>query len=201
MTDKLRTIRLYGSLGARFGREYRMVVSNAAEAIQALSIQIPGFRAYLQEAKARGLGFAVFLGRRNLAESQLNDPPGDQAIRIAPILIGSKRGGLVQIIAGAALIAAGYALAPFTGGASLMLGKFGWSMIAGGVVQLLSPQPKGLNTRERPENQPSYMFSGIVNTQAQGAAVPLLYGPGHDGKGVWTGGAILSAGIYAEDQQ
>jgi len=25
----------------------------------------------------------------------------------------------------------------------------------------------------------------------------LLYGPGHDGKGVWAGGAILPADVYA----
>lgn len=193
MTEKLRTIRLYGPLGARFGREYRMVVSSAAEAIHALGIQIPGFRAYLQQAKAQGLGFAVFLGRRNLEQSQLSDPPGDQVIRIAPIILGAKRAGLFQIIAGAALLAASVFFP--------VLAPMGWSMIVGGAVQLLAPQPKGLNTRERPENQPSYMFSGIVNTQAQGGAVPLLYGPGHDGKGVWAGGAILSAGIYAEDQQ
>ncbi|WP_363800054.1 tail assembly protein [Lysobacter firmicutimachus] len=201
MTEKLRTIRLYGQLGARFGREYRMVVASAAEAVQALSIQIPGFRAYLSEAKSKGLAFAVFLGRRNLGEGQLHDPPGDHDIRIAPIIMGSKRGGLFQVITGVVLIAAGYALASFTGGASLVLTKLGWTMAIGGVVQMLSPQPKGLSTRERPENQPSYMFSGIVNTQAQGGAVPLLYGMGHDGKGVWAGGAILSAGIYSEDRQ
>ncbi|MBN7139008.1 phage tail protein [Lysobacter enzymogenes] len=200
MAEKARLIRLYGTLGARFGREFRLVVSSPAEAIQALCIQLPGFRAYLQEAKARGLGFAVFLGRRNLVESQLTDPPGDHPIRIAPILVGAKRGGLFQIVLGAALIAAAFipGLNVAVAGA---LTSMGWSMAIGGAVQLLSPQPKGLNARERPESQPSYMFSGIVNTQAQGAAVPLLYGEGHDRKGVWAGGAILSAGIYAEDQQ
>lgn len=36
MPERLRTIRLYGLLGARFGRKFRLAVSNPAEAVRAL---------------------------------------------------------------------------------------------------------------------------------------------------------------------
>ncbi|HAI2876659.1 TPA: tail assembly protein, partial [Escherichia coli] len=69
------------------------------------------------------------------------------------------------------------------------------SMAVGGVVQMLSPQVAGLRMRQDPDNKPSYAFGGPVNTTASGNPVPLLYGQRE------IGGAIISAGIYAEDQQ
>lgn len=68
-------------------------------------------------------------------------------------------------------------------------------MAVGGVVQMLSPQVAGLRMRQDPDNKPSYAFGGPVNTTASGNPVPLLYGQRE------IGGAIISAGIYAEDQQ
>ncbi|CVB40428.1 Phage-related protein%2C tail component [Serratia marcescens] len=68
-------------------------------------------------------------------------------------------------------------------------------MMLGGVVQMLSPMQGGLASRQDPDNKPSYAFGGPVNTIAQGNPVPILYGKRR------IGGAIISAGIYAEDQQ
>ncbi len=42
-------IRLYGDMAKRFGREFRLDVATAAEAIRALCVIKPGFRQYLQE--------------------------------------------------------------------------------------------------------------------------------------------------------
>lgn len=66
-------------------------------------------------------------------------------------------------------------------------------MVAGGVVQMLSPQAKGLKGSEAAENAPSYAFGGAVNTTAAGNPVGIGYGKRR------IGGAIISAGIYAED--
>jgi hypothetical protein len=63
-------------------------------------------------------------------------------------------------------------------------------MIAGGVVQLLTPLPKGLHSKDSAGNMPSYSFNGPVNTQAQGNPVPLLYGGP-----LKVGSAVISAGI------
>lgn len=70
----------------------------------------------------------------------------------------------------------------------------GASMALGGIVQMLSPQAKGLSSSAAPENKPSYAFGGPVNTVAQGNPVGVLYGKRR------IGGAIISAGIYADDQ-
>lgn len=187
-------VRLYGVLGSKFGRVHHLAVANAAEAVRALSVLVPGFDSFLTRAKDNGMGFAVFYGKRNLTEDDLLNPHGHENIRIAPILMGSKNGGWLSIIVGAVLVAAGYIFSPFTGGASLALVPVGYAMIAGGIVQLLTPMPKGRSAKDRPENQPSYAFNGPINTQAQGNPVPVVYGK------MIVGSAVLSAGINAVDQ-
>jgi len=67
-------------------------------------------------------------------------------------------------------------------------------MVAGGVIQMLSPQAKGLSMSGAPENMPSYAFGSAKNTTASGNPVPICIG-----KRRW-GGAIISASIRAEDK-
>jgi predicted phage tail protein len=168
--------------------------------VRALCILVPGFQRCLANAKQKGLEFAVFIGRQNITKEQLGDPPGDEVIRIAPVLVGAKRGGVLQTIVGVVLIVVGVwmnVVAPGSGAAFVNLGI---SMAIGGVAQMLAPKPKGLGAKDSPENAPSYSMNGTVNTQAQGNPVPLAYG-GHDTKGMFVGSAVISGGILAEDQQ
>lgn len=148
-------------------------------------------------SRRKGVAFAVFIGRRNIGEGDLALPTGADEIRIAPVLTGSKRGGLFQVVLGAALIAASFIPglnAVAWSGASAFLGVTGASLALGGVVQLLSPQQSGLSVKDSPDNGASYNFNGPVNTQAQGNPVGVLYGE------MIVGSAVISAGIYAEDQ-
>jgi len=193
-TGSLRNVRLYGRLGAKFGRVHRIAVGSAAEAVRALGALYPGFDAYLTQSKDRGEGYALFYGKRNLTKEQLHDPTGKADIRIAPVLLGSKNGGWLNIIVGAVLVVAGVLLNAYTGVTGTPLITAGIGMIAGGVVQLLTPVPKGSSAKDRPDNQASYNFNGPINTQAQGNPVQVLYGKLH------IGSAVLSAGINAEDQ-
>lgn len=182
------SIKLYGAL-RQFGREYRMLVGSTAEAIKALCVQIPGIERFLANAHLRGMEFAVFRGKRNVSQDELQFG-GSEEIRIAPVMRGRKRGGLVQTIVGAALIAASYVfpvIAPYALPAGI-------GMVAGGVIQMLSPQAQGLKQSAAPENLPSYAFGSARNTTASGNPVPICYG-----KRRW-GGAIISASIYAEDK-
>jgi len=194
MTERVRTIILSGPLGRQFGREFRLAVNSPAEAVRALCIMVPGFQQFLTSAKQKGLEFAVFIGRQNITKEQLRDPPGGEVIRIAPVLVGAKRGGILQTIIGVVLIVVGV----YTGFQPAV--QLGASMVLGGVVQMLSPQPKGLGAKDSAENAPSYSMNGTVNTQAQGNPVPVAYG-GHDTKGMLVGSAVISGGIMAEDQQ
>ncbi len=187
--NAVRTVRLYGVLGARFGRVFRLAVASPAEAVRALCAQLPGFEQYLAGSRERGLTYAVFYGRRNLREDELQLAGTREDIRIAPVLIGSKKGGVFQTVLGAVLVGVGL----MTG--QLWLVAVGGGMMVGGVAQMLAPQPKGLTTGEDAANTASYAFGGPVNTTAQGNPVGLLYGKRR------IGGAIISGGIYAEDQQ
>lgn len=199
MTDRLRTIRLYGKLGARFGRKFRLAVNSPAEAIHALCVLVPGFQQYLMGAKSKGMEFAVFNGKQNLSRDQLHDPPGQDDIRIAPVMVGSKRGGILQTILGVVLIVIGVYMNIAAGGSGMGFVQMGVGMVIGGVTQMLAPQPKGLGAKDSPDNAPSYSMNGTVNTQAQGNPVPIAYG-GHDKKGMFIGSAVISGGILAEDQ-
>ncbi|MCA8213735.1 tail assembly protein [Burkholderia cepacia] len=186
MTEQLREVRLYGIAGARFGRVHRLAVSSTAEAVRALSVLVPGFRKFLLDARDNGLTFAVFNGRKNLGEDDLGAPVGGEAIRIAPVIIGSKSSGLFQTILGAALAVVGFVFNQPT-----LIG-LGVSMALGGITQMLSPQQAGLAGAA--DNGTSYYFNGAVNSAAQGEPVPLVFGE------MVVGSKVVSSGIYTEDQ-
>ncbi|AQW28802.1 tail assembly protein [Ralstonia syzygii subsp. celebesensis] len=197
-SEKIRTVRLYGRLGARFGRRFELAVASPAEAIQALCVLLAGFKRELIESRDKGVTYAVFVGNRNLIKEELELPPGRGEIRIAPVLVGNKRGGVLQTILGAVLVVVGAAISYFSAGSLAAVGvgmmQMGAAMMLGGVVQMLSPQPRGLSSKDSPQNGASYNFNGPVNTSAQGNPVPLLYGE------MLIGSAVISGGIYAEDQ-
>lgn len=190
--SEIKTIRLYGKLGTTFGRVHRFAVANVAEAVQALCSQHPGFERYMTESKEKGLTYAVFAGARNLKEENLHDPVGSDDIRIAPVVIGSKRAGLLQTIVGVVLIVVGV-MTSWTG-VSANLVVMGIGMVAGGVIQMLTPMPK-VKGMDSADSNASYVFNGPVNTQAQGNPVPVLYGR------LIVGSAIISASIRANQEQ
>lgn len=194
---RLTTIRLYGVLGARFGRVHKLAVQTSAEAVKALCINLDGLESYLMNAKKNGMTFAVFRGKRNVGVEDFKDLAGDSDIRIAPIMEGAKKAGMFQTILGAVLVVAGIVVTGMTFGSAGVIGagmiSAGIGMMAGGIYQMLSPQPKGLQGRDDPDNKPSYAFGGSVNTLAMGNPVAILYGERE------IGGAIISAGIVAED--
>lgn len=194
---RLTTIRLYGALGARFGRVHKFAVQTSAEAVKALCVNFDGFESYLMNAKKNGMVFAVFRGKRNIGVEDYQNLGGNNDIRIAPVMEGAKKAGVFQTILGAVMVVAGIAIATLSSGALATFGAGlaagGVGMMAGGVYQMLSPQPKGLQGRDDPDNRPSYAFGGAVNTIAMGNPVPVLYGERE------IGGAIISAGIVAED--
>lgn len=196
---RLTTIRLYGVLGARFGRVHKLAVQTPAEAVKALCINLDGLEGYLMNAKNNGMTFAVFRGKRNIGMDDFKGLGGDSDIRIAPVMEGAKKAGMFQTILGAVLVVVGAVVGVMTSwtGVGGVIGSgmvtAGIGMMAGGVYQMLSPQPKGLQGRDDPDNKPSYAFGGSVNTLAMGNPVALLYGERE------IGGAIISAGIVAED--
>jgi predicted phage tail protein len=198
--DEVRTIRLYGKLGAQFGRIHRLAVASTAEAVRALSVLLPGFEREMMTSRERGVRYACFLGKENIGADQLHLAGGGD-IRIAPVLAGAKA-GVLQTIIGATLVAAGVALGVYgvlTGNPLLAtigesIANAGLVITLGGVIQMLSPQQSGTAAADGAANSASYNFNGPVNTTAQGNPVPLLYGR------MIVGSAVISAGILSQDE-
>lgn len=183
-------VMLYGILGARFGRVHHLAVSSPSEAVHALCVKVPGFKRFLRFSEERGLSYAIFRGKKNLNESEMEMRQDTaEPIRIAPIVIGSKGGGLFATIAGLALVVIGAVTQQY------YLAAAGVGLMIGGIAMSMSPSPVGILDNEGDGNKPSYAFGGAVTTLAQGRCKPLLYGERD------IGGALISAGVFSEDQQ
>ncbi|MCP9270038.1 tail assembly protein [Xenorhabdus sp. XENO-1] len=193
----MRTVRFHGPLISRFGKEFKYKARDARHALNAMCCLLPNFEKYMSEAHKKGLTFSIFVGGKNISQDEIDMTKGTETIHILPVIIGSKRAGLFQTILGVALLALAVwnPATLMSANMAFSVGAAGASMALGGVVQMISPQMPGLRMRESPENKPSYAFGGPVNTTAQGNPVPVLYGTRE------IGGAIISAGIYTEDQQ
>ena len=191
----MRTIKLGGVLGKKFGKKYTLDVHSFRDAMAALCMMKPGFEKYLRTAEERGLVFAVFVDERNLGEQELDLVGSDNGdIRIQPIVQGSKQAGMFQTLLGVVLIVAGLFSGGTTTGAGMALLAAGAAVGLGGVVQMLSPTTKATADGQNDDgNNPSYGFGGAVTTIAQGNPYPLLYGERE------IGGAVESGGIYTKD--
>lgn len=199
MVEIMTRIELSGSLGRIFGKVHHRSISKISEAPRALASTINNFENYMRSSKKRGITYAVFKGKSNIGEEDLQYPVNGEVIKIVPVIIGSKKAGILQTIMGAVLVAVGAVMVYLSAGTASPLAAgliaSGAAMMAGGVIQLLSPQPAGLASKQDSANQASYAFGGVTNTASQGYPVPLGYGRRR------VGGAIISAGIYVEDQQ
>lgn len=185
MQEKMVEIQLGGYL-RQFGKSHKFVANKPKDALRALCLQIPAFKRALAIAESKGITFAVYNGKHNVKNVEELGMGVKSVLKIIPVYMGSKRAGLIQTIVGAALI-----VASFFGAPTLPAGV---ALLFGGVVQLLTPQTKGLKVGEDDGNKASYAFGGPVNTTAQGNPIGVLYGKRE------VGGAIISAGIVAEDQ-
>lgn len=188
----MKTIRLYGELGKKFGKVHRLDVRTPSEAMRALKAIRPGFGPYLVKAEQNGMGFRVRNDGQDLDYKNLNDPT-TEVIKVIPTPFGAGD-ATSRILVGAVLIAAAVVLGPASAGQSWsfipgILGGMGFSLALGGVAQLLAPAPPRDDIPDRPENKPNYSFNGPVNTIAQGHPVPIGYGR------LIVGGAVISAGI------
>lgn len=219
----LKTIKLYGVLGKKFGKVFKLDVANTKEAVRALSVQVPGFEHFMMNAHLHGLEFAIFLDEhepvknvkrgkkkasfydleskrtisgKNIGVNQLEMNTESNVIHIVPRIIGAG-GGVVQTILGVVLIVVGALITVGTLGGGAPLGGAligaGIGMVIGGVAQMLMPK---MDTEDQNQdgNRANKGFGGAITTVAQGNPVPILYGQRE------IGGFIVSAGQYPEDQ-
>nr|ELB9001944.1 tail assembly protein [Escherichia coli] len=178
---------LHGDL-QRFGRRISLYVNTAAEAIRALSLQVPGFRCQMNE----GWYQIRIAGEDTVPEAvyaRLHEPlSGRTVIHIVPRLAGAGGNGVFQVVLGAAAIVGSF----FTAGATMalwgaalsaggltattMLFSLGASMILGGVAQMLAPKAKTPEYKSTDNGKQNTYFSSLDNMIAQGNPMPVPYG-------------------------
>ncbi len=190
----LKTIKLYGILAKKFGKEFRLDVENTREAMRALSVQVPGFEKFMLHAHEQGLRFAVFQDKQNITEKELDMSTDARVIKIVPKVVGAGGdGGILNTILGAVLIVVGVVMNVWTPGSGTALIGAGIGMFIGGVAQMLMPKVDNKQDQNQDGNKSNFGFGGAVTTIAQGNPVPVLYGQRE------IGGFIASAGQYPED--
>ncbi|NAR56706.1 tail assembly protein [Acinetobacter haemolyticus] len=190
----LKTIKLYGILAKKFGKEFHLAVDNTREAMRALCVQVQGFEHFMLHAHEQGLEFAVFQDDENIGETELDMNTSAKVIKVVPRVMGA--GGAVQTIIGAVLVVVGVLVTVGTlgGGAALGAGLIGAGvgMMVGGIAMMLMPKIESQD-QNQDGNKANKGFGGAVTTVAQGNPVPVLYGQRE------VGGFIASAGQYPED--
>lgn len=173
----LTKVRLDGVMGKKFGKEWELDVSSPAEALRMIEANKPGLNGWIVQHREKYDAYRVVCTYHDGREEFLDDNTfpmlrgGLKSIRFTPTVSGAS--GIVKAVVGVALLIA----TPFLTAINPLLGKIafnvGVSLTLGGVIEMLSPQPK---TKEQGEEISSYYFDGPVNTERQGSPVPLIYG-------------------------
>ena len=185
----MKTIKLHGILAKKFGQFFKLDVQTAREATHAIACQNKEFKRFMLESDKLGLKFAVFLGRKNITENDIDNVTDNDVIHIVPRIVGSGGDSFnwLQVIGGYLLVGVGVAL-----GFNPAIMSAGFGLMVGGVAGLLMPTPK-MDSQDPDGNKANKGFGSAVTTVSQGNPVPILYGERE------IGGFYASGGIYAED--
>lgn len=188
----MKTIHLHGFLAEKFGGPYTLDVSTPKEAVQALSVQLPGFRETIRKGNWHLVRGALD-GRDEVDEAGVDLSLGKQSeLHIIPAIEGANS-GWTNIIIGIILIVVGYFTFGSTTGPGMAMIAAGAGLAVGGIVQLTTKMP-GVDdsTKGSTEDRASYLFNGPTNQSTQGVAVPRGYGR------LKVGSIVVSAGLFAE---
>jgi len=147
------------------GGQLEVGATSAAEAISALDGR-PGFRR--EDGDIHQVVLPGF-GSHDALQAQTDV----KEIHVLPALEGEGgNGGFLQVVIGAVLIVVGTVLTGMGNPLGPWMVKAGWMMVAGGVLQMLMPQP----TISKDETLRSNYLPANKNTIAIGTPIPLLVG-------------------------
>lgn len=155
-------VQLHGSLKAIHPDPIYVNVETAAEAVEAVTRQLEGFKPDVNGRKRiRIVGFHTIEDLYSELKTDVLD--------IVPQLNGGKQGGFVQILLGAALVAASF----FVPGIwSSFLLSMGASMALGGIASLLAPAPEA----DKSKQVETRYLGSPGNTVKIGTRIPIIYG-------------------------
>jgi predicted phage tail protein len=155
-------VQLHGSLKAIHPDPIYVNVDTAAEAVEAVTRQLEGFKPDANGRKRiRVVGFHTI--------EDLYADLKTEVLDIVPQLNGGKQGGFVQILLGAALVAASFFVPGIWSSFLLSLGA---SMALGGIASLLAPAPEA----DKNKNIENRYLGAPGNTTKIGTRIPIVYG-------------------------
>ena len=197
-------ITVYGDLAKIVGdRVFHAKINSVIDGYKFLKCNFPILQSYMLEKN-----YIVKVGNKNIDETELFYPVGDDDIKIVPIATGAGKVG--KVLTGAVLIGASFLFpgagmfgttslfgsAATTGiGAAIGTGLsyVGASMVLGGITSMITNTPEDFQTDigsgANANAGKSMTFNGIVNSSASGVGIPICYGE------VFTGSIVVSAGI------
>lgn len=194
----MKEIKLIGDIADEYGSSFSLDVRTPMEAIRALNANLPGFSKFADD------GRYVFIitsksedegASRQITSKSSSDLWSDDDVMIVMPEVAGKF-SLAAIIATAAVAAAGVAAGS---AAALIITAIVYiavyvaiAAIVMVITQALMGEPD--TSIDSPEETPSYLFNGVVNTTKQGHRLPILYGGP-----LLTGSMILSGRIITED--
>lgn len=205
----MRTVHLYGRLKKLFGESFRFDLEYASEAFRALNCAFPGqFIEAMKEGSYEVIRGDLERGFHLNLDTLTKLRMGNSDLHIVPVAEGAsataKRGTELAIlgvaIVGAAIFFSGGTLAAPLAGlgtTAFSIGGAGvtWGTIATFGVGLALLGVSGILTKAAiPAFDDSSPTMGPTNVNAQGAAVPLIYGGP-----ILVGSQAVSAGLDVED--
>lgn len=184
----LTKVRLDGVMGKKFGKDWELDVTSPSEALRMIEANRPGLRSWIIQNREKYNAYRIVCTFDDGREEELEDSTyvatrtNLVSIRFTPTVAGAS--GIVKVFVGVVMVVVG------TVWEQPWLIKMGAAMILGGVVQMLTFQPKKEPDKEGPG---SNYFDGPANTERQGNPVPLIYGR------VMTGSHPISASISIDE--
>ncbi|WP_316195950.1 MULTISPECIES: hypothetical protein [unclassified Bradyrhizobium] len=185
----MRTIYLYGALGAEFGESFRFDVETAGEALRALNCAFPGKFVKALEGRSYRLIRGDFDRGMDLDLELVNGfRLGAADLHLIPVIEGASNQtakGTTKIVLGAALIGGAIFLSGGTLATPLTMGSLSIPGISYGTVAAIGIglALSGVSTlltkpAEQATSNDSSTMGSISGSEAgpQGMAIPLIYG-------------------------
>ena len=179
---------IYGRFRKFIGQStFEIKAKSAKEAFSFLIHNYQGVREHIKDQE-----YCVMAGDLRLTE-ELLDMQTESDIKIVPVVHGEIFGiilGIGSLFAKTLLPATIFGSTILATVVSTGLSIIGTTLITNGITSMLTPDPKPFNqNRQEDPQDPSYIFSGLLNNSKQGVPINIIYGE------VLVGSTVVSSSI------
>jgi len=185
----MKKIKLLGDIAEKYKADWLLEVDTASEALRAINANRPGFLA----ACDAGGYVAILIDESNpdAARQVTNecglDAWGDEMLYVVPKISGNVTAAIIASITSGVISGTAATIVAIVVNMAI-------SLAISAIASLIAGTPDGSGANEAPENKPSYIFNGVVNTSRQGGRIPVLYGGP-----LLVGSMVLSSRVNTQD--